>query len=82
MTQCRCSCHAHNHNSHDDEIILHIRRGQVVAQAGPINAVGRTQEEALERLAEARRLYNLLLVRPGSPAALRLALEVNELYAA
>lgn len=80
MTQCPCSCHIHN--AHDDEIILHVRRGQVVAQAGPINAAGRTQEEALERLAEARRLYNLLLVRPGSPAALRLALEVNELYAA
>ena len=68
--------------SGDDEIILHIRRGQVVAQAGPLAACGRTWDEALDRLHEARRLYLLLLVRPNSPAALRLASKINELYAA
>lgn len=71
---CQCRCH--------DEVILHIRRGLVVAEAGPISAAGRTQDEALTRLDDARRLYHLLLVRPNSPAALRLALEINELYAA
>ena len=66
----------------DDEVILHIRRGQVMAEAGPLVARGRTWDEALDRLHEARQLYLLLLVRPNSPAALRLASKINELYAA
>lgn len=68
--------------SDDDEIILHVRRGHVVAEAGPLIACGRTWDEALDRLNEARQLYRLLLVRPDSPAALRLASRINELYAA
>ena len=39
-------------------------------------------DEALARLHQARQLYRLLLVRPGSPAARRLASKINELYAA
>lgn len=66
----------------DDEVVLHIRCGHVVAAAGPISACGRTLDEAMDRLNEARQLYLLLLVRPNSPAALRLATKINELYAA
>jgi hypothetical protein len=66
----------------DDEVILHVRIGHVIAEAGPIITRGRTWDEALDRLNEARQLYRLLLVRPGSPAALRLASKINELYAA
>jgi hypothetical protein len=65
-----------------DEIIVHIRRGRVVAELGPLVTEGRTQHEALERLRDARSLYRLLLVHPNSPGALRLAAEINELYAA
>lgn len=74
---CHCRCHCH-----DDAVIVHVRRGQVFAEAGPLSAIGRTQDEALINLSEARRLYKLLLVRPDSPAALRLASEINEIYAA
>jgi len=65
----------------DDEVIVHVRRGQVVAEAGPLLAHGRTMDEALARLRQARRLYHLLLVCPSSPAACRLASKINELYA-
>jgi hypothetical protein len=37
-------------------------------------------DEALARLGQARQLYRLLLVRPDSPAARRLASQINELY--
>lgn len=70
------------HHAPDDEVVLHIRCGHVVAEAGPISACGRTLDEAMDRLNEARQLYLLLLVRPNSPAALRLANKINELYAA
>jgi hypothetical protein len=66
----------------NDEVILHVRNGHVIAEAGPIIIRGRTWDEALDRLNEARQLYLLLLVRPGSSAALRLASKINELYAA
>lgn len=66
----------------DDEVIVHVRRGHVMAEAGPLVAHGYTIDEALERLHHARQLYRLLLVRPGSPAARRLASKINELYAA
>ena len=65
----------------DDEVIVHVHRGHVVAEAGPLLAHGRTMNEALARLWQARQLYRLLLVRPESPAARRLASEINELYA-
>ena len=64
----------------DDEVIVHVHRGHVVAEAGPLVAHGRTMDEALARLGHARQLYRLLLVRPGSPAARRLAARINELY--
>ena len=72
----------HTPGQTDDEVILHVRRGHVTAEAGPLIATGRTWDEALDRLHEARQLYHLLLVRPDSPAALRLASKINELYAA
>ena len=65
----------------DDEVIVHVHRGHVVAEAGPLMAHGHTMDEALARLHQARQLYRLLLVRPGSPAARRLASKINELYA-
>lgn len=74
--------HQITHHTPDDEVALHIRCGHVVAEAGPISACGRTLDEAMDRLNEARQLYLLLLVRPNSPAALRLASKINELYAA
>jgi hypothetical protein len=64
------------------DVILHVYRGRVVAKAGPLVACGRTMDEALERLSGAHELYHLLLVRPNSTAAHRLAYEINELYAA
>ena len=66
----------------DDEVIVHVHRGHVVAEAGPLIAHGRTMDEALARLGQARQLYRLLLVRPDSPAARRLASTINEIYAA
>ena len=66
----------------DDEVIVHVHRGHVVAEAGPLMAHGCTMDEALARLGQARQLYRLLLVRPDSPAARRLASTINELYAA
>jgi hypothetical protein len=66
----------------DDEVIVHVHRGHVVAEAGPLIAHGRTMDEALARLWQARQLYRLLLVRPDSPAARRLASTINEIYAA
>ena len=66
----------------DDEVIVHVHRGHVVAEAGPLMAHGRTMEDALARLGQARQLYRLLLVRPDSPAARRLASKINEIYAA
>ena len=66
----------------DDEVIVHVHRGHVVAEAGPLIAHGRTMDEALARLGQASQLYRLLLVRPDSPAARRLASKINELYAA
>lgn len=68
--------------SSSDDVILHVRRGHVLAEAGPLVAAGRTMDEALDRLNNAHRLYRLLLVCPHSTAAQRLAVEVNELYAA
>lgn len=68
-------------DTHDD-VIVHVRHGHVVAESGPIVACGRSWDEALDRLHEARQLYRLLLVRPNSPAAQRLASKINELYAA
>ena len=65
----------------DDEVIVHVHRGHVVAEAGPLIAHGRTMDEALARLRQARQLYHLLLVCPDSPAARRLASKINELYA-
>ena len=64
----------------DDEVTVHAHRGHVVAKAGPLMAHGRTLDEALARLGQARQLYRLLLVRPDSPAARRLASQINELY--
>ena len=64
----------------DDEVIVHVHRGRVVAEAGPVMAHGRTKDEALARLGQARQLYRLLLVRPDSPAARRLASQINALY--
>jgi hypothetical protein len=64
----------------DDEVIVHVHRGRVVAEAGPLMAQGRTMDDALARLGQARQLYRLLLVHPGSPAARRLASQINELY--
>ena len=64
----------------DDEVIVHVHRGHVVAEAGPLVAHGRTMDEALARLGQARQLYRLLLVRPDSPAARRLASQINALY--
>ena len=66
----------------DDEVIVHVHRGHVVAEAGPLMAHGRTMEDALARLGQASQLYRLLLVRPDSPAARRLASTINEIYAA
>ena len=68
------------HRALDDEVIVHVHRGRVVAEAGPLMAQGRTMDDALARLGHARQLYRLLLVRPGSPAARRLASQINELY--
>ena len=68
--------------SSPNDVILHVYRGRVVAKAGPLVAYGRTMDEALERLSGAHELYRLLLVRPDSNAAHRLAHEINELYAA
>jgi hypothetical protein len=64
----------------DDDVIVHVHRGHVVAEAGPLLAHGRTMDEALARLGQARQLYRLLLVRPDSPAARRLASQINALY--
>ena len=64
----------------DDEVIVHVHRGHVVAEAGPLMAHGRTMDDALARLGHARQLYRLLLVRPDSPAARRLASQINALY--
>ena len=64
----------------DDEVIVHVHRGHVVAEADPLMAHGRTMAEALARLGQARQLYRLLLVHPDSPAARRLASTINELY--
>ena len=64
----------------DDEVIVHVHRGHVVAEAGPLMAHGRTMAEAVARLRQARQLYRLLLVRPDSPAARRLASTINALY--
>lgn len=69
-------------NSSQHDVILHVRRGRVFAEEGPLVACGRTMDEALERLNDARELYHLLLVRPNGAAAHRLAVEINELYAA
>ena len=66
----------------DDEVIVHVHRGRVVAEAGPLMAHGRTMDDALARLGQARQLYRLLLVRPHSPAARRLASQINALYTA
>ncbi len=71
-----------DHVSSRDGIILHVRHGRVLAEEGPLMARGRTMDEALARLDDARRLYRLLLVCPDSSAAQRLASEINELYAA
>ncbi len=68
--------------SSPNDAILHVYRGHVVAECGPLVACGRTMDEALERLSDAHALYRLLLVRPNSTAAHRLAREINELYAA
>ena len=59
---------------------MHVHRGHVVAEAGSLLAHGRTVADALARLGHARQLYRLLLVRPDSPAARRLASKINELY--
>jgi hypothetical protein len=69
-------------SSSSDDVIVHVRRGHVLAEAGPLVASGRTMDEALERLSSAHQLYRLLLVRPHTTAAQRLAVEINELYAA
>jgi len=68
--------------SSPNDVILHVYRGRVLAEAGPLAAYGRTMDEALERLSCAHKLYRLLLVHPNSTAARRLAHEINELYAA
>ena len=68
------------HRAPSDDVIVHVHRGHVVAEAGPLMAHGRTMEDALARLGQARQLYRLLLVRPDSPAARRLASAINELY--
>lgn len=68
--------------SSSGDVIVHVRRGHVLAEAGPLVASGRTMDEALDRLSSAHRLYRLLLLRPHSSAAQRLAVEINELYAA
>jgi hypothetical protein len=68
--------------SSPNDVVLHVYRGRVVAKAGLLVACGRTMDEALERLSDAHELYRLLLVRPDSTAARRLAHEINELYAA
>jgi hypothetical protein len=66
----------------DDEVTVHVHRGHVVAESGPLIAYGRTIDDALARLGQARQLYRLLLVRPDSPAARRLASQINALYTA